>query len=153
MTGLTARALRFYEDAGLLAPTDRTEGGFRLYNSGAVKRAKFIAALRGAGLPLNLINDILTVRSRHTVPGGAATEMTEKLQNLIGHLRAQVALLHQVKEDIAQTVEVLDTCRTCPLDFAEGRCEDCEFINSPIRPRLPASFEALWHVDVSPLEP
>jgi len=45
-TGLTQRALRFYEEKGLLQPSTRLEGGFRLYTEEDLRRVQRIARLR-----------------------------------------------------------------------------------------------------------
>jgi DNA-binding transcriptional MerR regulator len=50
-TGLTSRALRFYEARGLVAPL-RTHNGRRLYGAGALERINQIVALKRAGLTL-----------------------------------------------------------------------------------------------------
>ena len=38
VTGVTKRALRYYEEKGLLPPPSRLEGGFRLYSSEDIER-------------------------------------------------------------------------------------------------------------------
>ena len=53
-TGLTSRALRFYEARGLLKPL-RTDSGRRLYGRGALERIQQILALKRAGLSLSQI--------------------------------------------------------------------------------------------------
>ena len=50
-TGLTSRALRFYEARGLVAPV-RTHSGRRLYGAAALERINQIVALKRAGLTL-----------------------------------------------------------------------------------------------------
>jgi DNA-binding transcriptional MerR regulator len=50
-TGLTSRALRFYEARGLLHPL-RTHSGRRLYGPGEMQRIQQILALKRAGLSL-----------------------------------------------------------------------------------------------------
>jgi DNA-binding transcriptional MerR regulator len=50
-TGLTSRALRFYEARGLLKPL-RTYSGRRLYGRGEIERIQQILALKRAGLSL-----------------------------------------------------------------------------------------------------
>jgi len=50
-TGLTSRALRFYEARGLVAP-QRTHSGRRLYGAAALERINQIVALKRAGLTL-----------------------------------------------------------------------------------------------------
>ena len=49
MAGITTRTLRFYEEAGLLAPSGRSERGYRLYCSADADRLQEILLLRSAG--------------------------------------------------------------------------------------------------------
>lgn len=51
-TGLTIRALHYYDNIGLLKPSGRSESGYRLYNQSDVARLHGIQALRRLGLPL-----------------------------------------------------------------------------------------------------
>ena len=60
-TGLTSRALRFYEARGLLAPL-RTHSGRRLYGAAELERINQIVALKRAGLSLAQIQR-LTARA------------------------------------------------------------------------------------------
>lgn len=56
-TGLTSRALRFYEARGLLQPL-RTYSGRRLYGRGEIERIQQILALKRAGLSLAQIGKL-----------------------------------------------------------------------------------------------
>lgn len=58
-TGLTSRALRFYEARGLLTPL-RTYSGRRLYGRGELQRIQQILALKRAGLTLAQIAKLTT---------------------------------------------------------------------------------------------
>ena len=52
-TGLTPRAIRYYEEMGLLSPSGRTAGGFRLFDEGEIAqlvRIKELQALLGFSL-------------------------------------------------------------------------------------------------------
>ena len=60
-TGLTSRALRFYEARGLLAPL-RTGSGRRLYGHGELERINQIVALKRAGLSLAQIQRLTARR-------------------------------------------------------------------------------------------
>ena len=61
-TGLTSRALRFYEARGLLKPL-RAHSGRRLYGRGELERIQQILALKRAGLSLAQIGKITADRS------------------------------------------------------------------------------------------
>jgi DNA-binding transcriptional MerR regulator len=60
-TGLTSRALRFYEARGLLAPV-RTASGRRLYGAAELERINQIVALKRAGLSLAQIQRLCARR-------------------------------------------------------------------------------------------
>lgn len=58
-TGVTIRALRHYDEIGLLAPSSRSEGGFRLYSVEDVGKLYRIQALCRLNLPLAEVQKIL----------------------------------------------------------------------------------------------
>src|SRR5258708_12584947 len=59
-TGLTKRTLRYYEEVGLLPPTGRTEGNYRLYSEDDVQHLERIKKLRDLlGFSLADIREIL----------------------------------------------------------------------------------------------
>jgi MerR family transcriptional regulator, thiopeptide resistance regulator len=63
-TGLSVRALRHYDEIGLLAPFDRSPAGYRLYSDGDVRRLYRIVALRQLGMGLEEIGRILDSAER-----------------------------------------------------------------------------------------
>jgi DNA-binding transcriptional MerR regulator len=61
-TGLTVRALRVYEDSGLIAPR-RSPGGWRQYGPDDLVKLNTIALLKTAGLTLEQIRQVTCSRS------------------------------------------------------------------------------------------
>jgi DNA-binding transcriptional MerR regulator len=43
--GTTMRTIRYYEQLGLIAPTARTRGGFRLYEEDELRKLRLIKSL------------------------------------------------------------------------------------------------------------
>lgn len=58
MLGATTRALRYYEDQGLVTP-ERTRAGVRTYGNAARKRLQFILTFRRLGVSVADIRDAL----------------------------------------------------------------------------------------------
>lgn len=54
-TGLSVRTLHYYDEIGLLTPSQRTASGHRLYAPGDVIRLQQIKSLRQLGFPLEEI--------------------------------------------------------------------------------------------------
>ncbi|WP_181787078.1 MerR family transcriptional regulator [Streptomyces phytophilus] len=58
-TGLTVKTVRFYSDRGIVAPTDRSPAGYRLYNIDTVARLDLVRTLRELGLDLPTIRKVV----------------------------------------------------------------------------------------------
>jgi MerR family transcriptional regulator, thiopeptide resistance regulator len=58
-TGLTVRALHYYEQVGLLRPSGRSSAGHRLYDTADVARLYRISLMRRLGFPLDQIQSVL----------------------------------------------------------------------------------------------
>ncbi|MFC4071374.1 MerR family transcriptional regulator [Actinoplanes subglobosus] len=56
--GVSTRALRYYEEQGLL-PAERRGNGYREYGEEAVRLVAFIQDLYSAGLPSEVVREIL----------------------------------------------------------------------------------------------
>lgn len=59
--GLSLRTIRFYEEAGLVIPTARSDGGFRLYSESEVDRLLRIKQMKPLGLSVDEIGKVLGV--------------------------------------------------------------------------------------------
>ena len=59
LTGVSIRALQYYDEIGLLPPTRYTEAGYRLYDDAALERLQQILLFRELEFPLKEIKRIL----------------------------------------------------------------------------------------------
>ena len=110
-TGLTSRALRFYEARGLLKPL-RTYSGRRIYGRGELERIQQILALKRAGLSLAQIGRLT---AHGTLDLGS---LVEAQLNIIEERRAELdearALLLSIKSRIDRG-EPVDAETFCSL--------------------------------------
>lgn len=85
-TGLTKRTLRYYEELGLMPPTDRTEGNYRRYSKADIQRLEHIKKLRDLlGFSLADIGEILNAedeRGQIKVAYQHETEAATKIAQL-----------------------------------------------------------------------
>ncbi len=58
-TGLTVRALRYYEEIALVAPSGRSAAGHRRYAEPDLRRLHVVVSLRSLGLPLADVAGVL----------------------------------------------------------------------------------------------
>lgn len=73
-TDLSLRSLRHWEEVGLLNPSGRTEGGFRLYTEDDVDKILVIRRMKPLGFSLDqmkaVMADIEALRSQDADPAG-----------------------------------------------------------------------------------
>lgn len=95
MSGTTERALRHYEDLGLLSPA-RGENGYRRYSEKDVKRLQEVLLFRACGIGLSEIRGMLES------PGYSAEKALElHLKTLRARQRELEALVETVEKTIA----------------------------------------------------
>jgi DNA-binding transcriptional MerR regulator len=112
-TGLTTRAVRYYEEVGLLRPAARSGGDYRLYDASDLERLQYIKNLRDvAGFSLGEIAGLLEdedVRARNREayratddPGERRrllAENLERVEHQVATLRAKIERLEEMARD------------------------------------------------------
>ena len=125
-SGTTAKALRFYEHAGVLAAPARTPSGYRDYGEAALQRLAFVRAAQAAGLTLAEVRQVIAVRERAGPPCGHVTDL---LDRHAAELDRRIAELSSTRAEVAR---LRDRART--LDPATcGPEQVCQLIAG--RPR------------------
>lgn len=96
-TGFTPKTLRYYEEIGLLRPTQRAESGYRLYDDAAVKRLRFVRRAQGVGLRLEDIRRILEISDEGRVP---CEHVMEVVDRELTRIAEQLEKLHQFRDGL-----------------------------------------------------
>jgi DNA-binding transcriptional MerR regulator len=100
-TGLTTRAIRYYEEMGLLEPAARSEGDYRLYDESDLERLQFIRGLRDdAGFSLAQIRQLLE--------DDAARERNRERFRTTGDPDERRALIIDARQRVDRQVELLE---------------------------------------------
>jgi MerR family copper efflux transcriptional regulator len=92
-TGVSTKAIRYYEDIGVLPEPERAANGYRSYSPVTADRIAFIRDAQTAGLTLVEIQMILELRD-----GGEAT-----CGHVIGSLEAHLDELDRQMDDLRRT--------------------------------------------------
>lgn len=108
--GVSAKALRLYEQRGLVKPV-RTAAGWRAYGPQQLERAAEIVALRAMGLSLASIGRALNGEAGELER--ALTAHQAALERQAGQVTAAIARVHQLRADLAQgrATGTSDICR------------------------------------------
>ncbi|MGX9886052.1 MerR family transcriptional regulator [Streptomyces sp. NPDC002276] len=126
-TGLTVKTIRFYSDRGIVAPTDRSPAGYRLYDIDAVARLDLVRTLRELGLDLSTIRKV--VERELSLPEVAAAH-AEALAVQIRVLRLRHAVLAAVAERGSTPEETELMHRLAQLSEDERRRLVGEFLDA-----------------------
>jgi DNA-binding transcriptional MerR regulator len=97
--GVSAKALRLYEQHGLLTPS-RTAAGWRAYGPDEMARATEIVALRALGLSLSQVARVLADDPHGVEPALAAHQAT--LEGRIRQLAGMIEKVRDVRAGLAQ---------------------------------------------------
>lgn len=102
-SGVSAKMIRYYEQAGLIPPAARSASGYRLYNAADVHRLRFIRRARDLGFSVAEINQLLDLwhdRARRSA------DVKRLAQAHIEDLEERIARLRQM----ADTLQHLADC-------------------------------------------
>lgn len=93
LCGVTVRTVQYYDNRGILIPSELSDGGRRLYSENDLKRLKVICFLRELDIPINAISQILEeehpekliellIEQQESVLNDEISEKKEKLEKL-----------------------------------------------------------------------
>ncbi|GEO84287.1 MULTISPECIES: MerR family transcriptional regulator [Alphaproteobacteria] len=90
-TGVKVPTIRYYEQAGLIAAPDRSQGNQRRYEKGDLERLTFIRHARDLGFPIEAIRELLALSGHPDQPceraDHIAREQLEGVREKIARLR------------------------------------------------------------------
>ncbi|MDZ5144661.1 MULTISPECIES: MerR family transcriptional regulator [Microbacterium] len=99
-TGLSIRTLRHYDEIGLLRPSARSEGGFRLYTADDESRLLLIRRMKPLGYSLEQMGELLEV-----VDGLAEAPGDSALAARLADIRDEA---HRRREDLRRQLDAAD---------------------------------------------
>ncbi|AOS62040.1 MerR family transcriptional regulator [Actinoalloteichus hymeniacidonis] len=112
-TELSLRTIRHYEETGLVVPSARSQGGFRLYTEADVARLMVIRRMKPLGFSLDEMRDLLESTDR--LDSGTVSDAEEReilLERIRVYERAAVEQIDKLRiqlsraEDFAQTLRI-----------------------------------------------
>ena len=119
-TGVSAKAIRYYESIGLIAAAHRTHSGYRVYGDHDVQTLRFIQRARGLGFSVGEVSDLLALwrdseRQSAQVKALAANHVAEidrKIAGLRGMRDTLTYLMERCHGDDRPECPILDALGT-----------------------------------------
>ncbi|MDD5242079.1 MAG: MerR family transcriptional regulator [Sulfuricella sp.] len=142
--GTTPRALRFYEEEGLVSAR-RTPGGTRLYSEEDIARFRAILRLAHSGIPLALIKELATTREKFSTGDMASHNVHSVLAKLQLQVQGQINMLAKLESELSNAAHTIEGCFQCKNPPTRNGCPQC-----PVNLFLKSSeiLNLVWEQDV-----
>ena len=118
--GLSLRTIRYYEEVGIVLPSGRSVGGFRLYTDSDVERFHVVKAFKPLKLSLDEMRDLLGILD--TLEAGTVLGRDER-DRLKGYAEAAAVQAKKLREqlDSVNSLSVLLTARATDAERSARR--------------------------------
>lgn len=130
LLNISIRAIRFYEDEGLVSP-QRSGKGTRLYTQRHVDRLQAIRRMTENGFSLDFVRVLTDLRKRHTTGDQSQDAVCLQLDGVLADIRARMDQLQDLADQIAAGKMELRKCAGCQNVPTNRGCPDC-----PVRQQL-----------------
>lgn len=140
-TGVTAKTIRFYEQAGIMPAPERTSAGYRDYGPEFLDRLGFIRRAQGAGLSLRDVRQILAIADRGDTP---CAHVVSTLQARLDQVRSTITELSRLETHLmallerANSVEPVEEAGICwIIEGAAAEYSEDRVATEKVIPRCP----------------
>lgn len=121
--GVSPDTIRFYEREGLIAPPQRSAGGYRQFDDGVVRRVRFIKGAQSLGLKLAEIRALLEIQDKGACPCGHTRALVDRRLDEIDNEMTELRRLRSELESLRE----LECLTTGESSFGVWPCE-VEFV-------------------------
>ncbi|MEY2243998.1 MerR family transcriptional regulator [Streptomyces sp. BF23-18] len=112
-TELSLRTIRHYEETGLVVPSARSQGGFRLYTETDVARLMVIRRMKPLGFTLEQMRDLLEATDRLDGDEVLSVEERESLMDRVrGYEKAATEQVEKLRVQLARAEDFAATLGT-----------------------------------------
>ncbi len=120
----TVRAIRYYEEEGLLVPY-RTDGGTRLYSEQHLDRLKAILHLADNGFSLEVIGLIGNTRQTCATGDEGSKKISNIIDSAITDVEEKIVNLNALKSELNAAKKLIKKCNGCTNTPSSQDCPNC----------------------------
>jgi DNA-binding transcriptional MerR regulator len=106
LCGVSVRTVQYYDDRGILVPSELSEGGRRLYTEDDLKRMHIICFLREVGFSINSISALFAEEHPQNIVSILLEQQEQTLRSELSERRTRLELLEGIKRELKE-LEVL----------------------------------------------
>ena len=107
LSGLPVKTIRFYSEEGLIHPSGRSEGGYRLYTDAVFAELTLIRTLKAMEIPLEDVRKILEARR-----SGLCTcaSLQGRIRRKAGEIEEKIAALRDLQGELDRLLRGWEDC-------------------------------------------
>lgn len=113
-SGIAAKAIRYYENIGLIPLAQRSESGYRVYTENDIHILRFIHRARELGFSLNEIRELLDLWADGSRASANVKAVAVRHVAIIDHKIAEMQSLRRIIEELIQRCRG-DDRPDCPI--------------------------------------
>ncbi len=102
LCGVSVRTVQYYDDRGILVPSELSEGGRRLYTEDDLKRMHIICFLREAGLPINSISALFAEKHPENIISILLEQQEQTLREELSERQTKLELIEGIKRELKE---------------------------------------------------
>ena len=116
-SGVSVKTIRFYCDQGLLQPSGRSEGRYRLFDESVDSDLALIRTLRGLDIPLPTVSAVLEARR-----SGVCTcnNLQATIRSKAGEIQQRIADLQSLHAELNGLLSTWQRCGGRPAQVSAG---------------------------------
>jgi MerR family copper efflux transcriptional regulator len=121
-TGLTSKAIRFYEEKGLVTPPLRSENGYRSYTQKHLDELTLLRQARQVGFNLDECGDLVTLFND---PARHSADVKSRTLDKVAEIERHIVELQAMRDRLLALAESCpgDESADCPIiDNLSGCC-------------------------------
>lgn len=100
LCGVSVRTVQYYDNRNILAPSELSEGGRRLYSEDDLRKLKIICFLRNVGLPINSISELLNEEHPENVISIILEQREQLLRDEIAERQNKLQSLEELMKEV-----------------------------------------------------
>ncbi len=100
LCGVSVRTVQYYDDRGILVPSELSEGGRRLYTDSDLKRMHIICFLREAGLSINSISALFAEKKPENIISILIEQHQQSLQKDLTDVQKKLDIINGIKREL-----------------------------------------------------
>ncbi|WP_312950012.1 Cu(I)-responsive transcriptional regulator [Superficieibacter sp.] len=116
-TGLTSKAIRFYEEKGLVTPPLRSENGYRSYTQQHIEELTLLRQARLVGFNLEECGELVDLFND---PARHSADVKKRTLEKVAEIEQHIVQLQEMRQ------QLLTLAESCPGDDSA----DCPIINN-----------------------